>query len=182
MLYPHYVRHHHERLQTLRRHQQRRMSQNQMFMALVRDKEEEVMALHAKKILPLRPGSVRPTPMPMWRGYSVLEKVDHTARGGTVQPKHEHSADPALELMPNAMAIHSDVLHDVGAKQNFSQQAVTAKTAGGYGTKTIKQEITLIPEHIRGGSRVGTSSSLGSSSGCESSKVEDTCMHACMHA
>ena len=69
-----------------------------------------------------------PVAMPMWRGYSVLEKDDHTVRGGTI------SAGAA---------------QDAGATRTGSPN-----TAGGYGCKTVKQEINLAPTHL-GGPRFG---------------------------
>ena len=47
---------------------------NKEFMELIKDKEHVVMENHTSNITPLRPGFTQPAAMPMWRGYSVLEK------------------------------------------------------------------------------------------------------------
>jgi len=103
-------------------------SANREFMDLIKDKEQHIQEQHTTEINPLRPGFTEPAAMPMWRGYSVLEKDDHTVRGGTI------SAGAA---------------QDAGATRTGSPN-----TAGGYGCKTVKQEINLAPTHL-GGPRFG---------------------------
>ena len=104
---------------------------NREYMEMIKEKETEVMAQHTSNINPVRPGCVQPAAMPMWRGYSVLEKEDHTVRGGTI-------------------AVDS-------ADRDASRAARDAKTstAGGYGSKTVKQEINLAPTHLNFGPRFG---------------------------
>ncbi|QDZ24629.1 hypothetical protein HOP50_14g71670 [Chloropicon primus] len=104
-------------------HQQGRRGSlaNREFMELIKDKECRIHEQHTSNISPLRPGQTQPAAMPMWRGYSVLEKEDHTIRGGTITANQDLRG---------------------------SSRGSSPNTAGGYGSKTIKQEITLAPTHL----------------------------------
>ena len=114
------------------------LNANQAFIAMVKDKEVAMMARHSRteRISPLTPGAVQPAAMPMWRGYSVLEKEDHTLRGGTA---HSLAGPAASEDAPGG---------GDGIGRRLGRSRSDPMVAGGYGSKTVKQEISLSPRHL----------------------------------
>ena len=75
--------------------------------------------------------------------YSLTK--DHTIRGGTVVAKSSNGKTLSI----------ADASYDSSANGGDDVNAKTV--AGGYGSKTVKEEITLTPTHLNGMSaRAGT--------------------------